>query len=708
MCNKLVLIFLLVLAYTSFSCQNSSIDREALVSRHNVSVQSFDTLSTLSIGNGKFAYSVDFTGLQSYPEIYQNGIPLGTQSEWGWHSFPNEEGYRFEETFVDYEIYGRKVAFAEQVKEPERARKASDYFRSNPHRLHLGTVGLKIVDAGGTEVLPENIKNIDQILDLWKGEIRSTFTVNSEPVEVTTLCHPERDLISFRVRSGLISKGLLKVKISFPYPTGAHADAAADWNRPNLHRSILKTDPQGASIERKIDTTRYFTRIEWAHEAEISETSPHQFELSSTADEFEVSIEFSSGSLSDLPAFASVSKSNSGKWKKFWSSGGAIDFSGSTDPRAKELERRVILSQYLTAIQCAGNYPPQETGLTYNSWFGKFHLEMVWWHTVHYALWNRIEYIEKLMPWYEKVADEARHIAQRQGYDGVRWQKMTDPSGAETSSSIGSFLIWQQPHYIYLAELCYRQNQDMETLNKYKDLVFETADFMASYAEYEEENNRYVLGPALIPAQECFDAKTTINPPFELTYWYWGLATAIKWAERLNIAPNERWQNVMDGLSGLATTDGLYVPAESVPNAYKEHTHMHDHPMPLGAFGMMPGTALLDTTMTQNTFDFIWENWEWEDTWGWDFPMTAMTATRLNHPEKAVEAIFMGTETNTYLPNGHNYQDGRLRLYLPGNGGLLTAVAMMCAGYDGCTSENPGIPKDGTWQVKWEGLRKMP
>src|SRR5690606_27092588 len=99
------------------------------------------------------------------------------------------------------------------------------------------------------------------------------------------------------------------------------------------------------------------------------------------------------------------------------------------------------------AIQSAGMYPPQETGLTYNSWFGKFHLEMVWWHTVHYAAWNRIEYIEKLMPWYEKVADEARHLAQRQGYDGVRWQKMTDPSGAETSSSIGSFLIWQQPHY---------------------------------------------------------------------------------------------------------------------------------------------------------------------------------------------------------------------------------------------------------------------
>lgn len=43
---------------------------------------------------------------------------------------------------------------------------------------------------------------------------------------------------------------------------------------------------------------------------------------------------------------------------------------------------------------------------------------------------------------------------------------------------------------------------------------------------------------------------------------------------------------------------------------------------------------------------------------------------------------------------------------MPGNGGLLTAVAMMCAGWDGCDSPNPGFPKD--WDVKWEGLLPMP
>jgi hypothetical protein len=112
--------------------------------------------------------------------------------------------------------------------------------------------------------------------------------------------------------------------------------------------------------------------------------------------------------------------------------------------------------------------------------------------------------------------------------------------------------------------------------------------------------------------------------------------------------------------------------------------------------------------MMQRTFDWIWDNWSWDKTWGWDFPMTAMTATRLHMPEKAISSLLMNIKTNTYLPNGHNYQEGRLTIYLPGNGGFLAALAMMVAGYDDSKEALPGIPKDGSWKVRWEGLAKMP
>ena len=117
---------------------------------------------------------------------------------------------------------------------------------------------------------------------------------------------------------------------------------------------------------------------------------------------------------------------------------------------------------------------------------------------------------------------------------------MVGYDGRESPSEIGVFLIWQQPHPIYYAEMLYRYYNDRFILEKYKDIVFSTAEFMASYAHWDKKNNRYVLGPPLIPAQEIYKPDSTINPAFELSYWSFGLKTAQKWRERLGIKRNEK------------------------------------------------------------------------------------------------------------------------------------------------------------------------
>jgi hypothetical protein len=333
---------------------------------------------------------------------------------------------------------------------------------------------------------------------------------------------------------------------------------------------------------------------------------------------------------------------------------------------------------------------------------------MTWWHAAHYALWGRIEFVEKLLSWYSNVAGKAKTIAKRQGFDGVRWQKMTDNNGNEAPSSIGAFLIWQQPHFIYFAELVYRDRKDIKTLNKYKDLVFATADFMASFVHYDSISRKYILGKGLIPAQERFKAEETFNPTYELVYWKWALTTAQQWRERLKLPRNKKWDDVLNKLSPLPVQNDKYLFAESATDSYTNPEFKTDHPSVFAAFGVMPATGQVSNRVMKNTFDWIWNNWSWNDTWGWDFPMTAMTATRLTMPDKAIDALLMKIQTNTYLPNGHNYQDDRLRIYMPGNGGLLTAIAMMVAGYDDSNQSMPGIPKDGKWKVKWEGLKKMP
>ena len=704
---------LLALALIATSCRDGGIDRRALVERNCPHVASLDTMASLTVGNGRFAYTVDATGLQSFPEMYAAGVPLGTQSQWGWHSFPNPEEYKFDESLKDYYFHGRERSYAVQPKFPPRTVNAVNYVRSNPHRIHLGNIGFDLYMEDGRKATPTDITGINQTLNLWTGEISSQFTLGAVPVSVSTICHQEQDAISVKVSSKLLTDGRLRFNCRFPYPTGVHADDASDWNSPEKHTSqIVSMTNHEALIKHTMDTTTYFVTLFWDADATLEEAAPHYFVLSPmNAETISVTCRFTSRSTATpVPTYGATKKSSADKWQRYWTEGGAVDFSGSTDPRATELERRVILSQYLMAIQCAGSMPPQETGLTYNSWYGKFHLEMHWWHAAHFALWNHIEQLEKSLDWYKKVAWRARQTSKRQGYAGLRWQKMTDPHGEDGPSSVGSFLLWQQPHYIYFSELCYRAHPDDATLDKYKDLLFETAEFMASYAEagYDSINDRYLLGPGMIPAQECYNNSETFNAPFELAYWRWGLSTAQKWRERLDMPRNEQWDRILAKLSALPQKDGVYLGAESIPMGYTNRTHVHDHPAVFGAFGYLPQQGNIDTTVMNNTFNLIWDIWQWADTWGWDFPLTAMTATRLGRPDKAIDALFLNPATNTYLKNGHNFQDKRLRLYLPGNGSLLTAVAMMCGGYDGCDIAYPGIPKDGTWQVKAENLQPMP
>jgi len=687
--------------------QHAPIDRKALVSRHNVTNNTFDTLASLSVGNGEFAFTVDATGLQTFPELYRNGIPLGTQSQWGWHSFPSNAGYRLDETFNGYDFHGRTIQYPVEWSTPTRKGEAARWLRQNPHRLDLGTIGFEFIKSDGKTATPQDITGIVQALDLWSGTIISSFAVENIPVNVVTCCHQDLDEISVRVVSPLVAAGQLHVLLRFAYPTGGHTDWPCDWRQPEKHTSQLSHTGAGqAMIYRTLDSTTYRVSLGWSGTASCTEAAPHVFRLSPTSsDTLEFSCLFSSSPPdSPLPEFSQVLSNSVNRWKEFWSSGGAVDFSGSTDPRAQELERRIVLSQYLTKIQCSGSLPPQETGLTYNSWFGKFHLEMHWWHAAQFALWGRPGLLEKSLPWYNTIGGKAQSTAQRQGFDGMRWPKMTDPSGTESPSKVGPFLIWQQPHIIYFAELMYRHNPTNQTLEQYSDLVFNTAKFIASYAVFDSTRGHYVLGPALIPAQERFDPATTLNPPFELAYWRWALVIAQRWRERMHLGRDHKWDDILSKLSPLPASHGLYLASENESDSYSHQRSMTDHPSMLGAFGVLPASPLIDTSTMSATLEYIRKNWDWKTTWGWDYPMMAMTAIRLGQPETAIDLLLMETQKNTFLKNGHNYQDERLRIYLPGNGGLLTAVAMACAGYDGCGTRNPGIPTNGTWHVTWEGL----
>ncbi|MBC8096792.1 MAG: hypothetical protein H7Y43_13365, partial [Akkermansiaceae bacterium] len=450
--------------FALLAATGSGIDRQALVTRHHPTLQSLDVENPFSVGNGEFAFTADVTGLQTFAEAFTNTTPLGTLSQWGWHSFPNPEGWsntKFQHK--EFDVFGRKVGYNDvprNIQTPE-----IKWLRGNPHRLHLGQIGFILTKPDGSLAQTNDLTGVKQTLDMWNGVINSRFAFAGETVEVQTICHPERDLIAVRIVSPLLKSGRAKVQFHFPYGTGA--TITADWTKPDAHGTAL--DPSGsnqARFRRKLDNDSYVASASWSSGARLTEVAKHRFELSagSKAKELEFVIEFSPRqSKENVPTFARTKAAASKHWNTFWKSGGAIDLSGSTDPRWRELERRIVLSQYLTAIQCSGTLPPQETGLTYNTWEGKFHLEMHWWHSAQFALWNRLPMLERSLGYYDTTLAAAKTNAQRQGYTGARWSKMTDPTGIDAPSPIGPFLIWQQPHPIFYAELVYRQNPKRAT-----------------------------------------------------------------------------------------------------------------------------------------------------------------------------------------------------------------------------------------------------
>jgi hypothetical protein len=143
-----------------------TIDRRALVARHRITLTQPNAMSPLSVGNGEFAFTADITGLQTFPEFHSQGLahvsdvlrgkpvdpatfsmPIGTQSQWGWHTMPNPQGYMLEDALSAYQTARGPVTYPDRYDfmaayggQGDQA--AGTWLYNNPQRLDLGQIGL--------------------------------------------------------------------------------------------------------------------------------------------------------------------------------------------------------------------------------------------------------------------------------------------------------------------------------------------------------------------------------------------------------------------------------------------------------------------------------------------------------------------------------------------------------------------------------------
>ncbi|KAI0795022.1 Six-hairpin glycosidase-like protein [Abortiporus biennis] len=689
-----------------------AIDRHAIVSRYNPVRNMSSNTTPMQVGNGNFAFGADVTGLQTF-------LPFAIMSSWGWKndSLPPNRSLEDIENYegVSWLSHGRPVQF-----EFGGVADIQQWLISNPNRVNLGRVGILFLDDRGNiqNITEDDLDDVRQELDLWSGTMTSQFSFSGQKVTVTTSSAQSDSAIAVTVTSSLVKQGKLGIFLDFPWNDGTakfSAPFVGSWNQTGRHTTSLADDRVlgtgiRAQISHTLDSATFFTSIGGdnftIHRDSLEE---HRYSLvpAGNVTSFSLSIGYSLGGTSPLSSPSSIRQESKEQWEQYWSQGGFIDVaSGSTDPRAEELQRRIILSRYLMRVNEAGNTPPQESGLVNDGWYGKFHMEMVFWHLGHWALWGNWELLDRAMGTYQRFLPTSIERAQvQEGYtSGARWSKMTDPSGRSAPGEINELLIWQQPHPLVFAEYDYRAHPSRATLEKWKDVVNETANWMVDFAWFNQSSGFYDLGPPMYVVSEDTSPNVTRNPAFELSYWRFGLDLAETWMNRLDIPSPDAWKEAKGHLAPLPISNGLYEVYEGLEaNFWTDPAYINDHPALVGLHGWLPITANVSLDIAKATADRVYTSWNISNCWGWDFPMLAMSAARNGEFEQAVDwllhPLFKFDDVGMPI--------GGVRVptpYFPGSGALLFAVTMMAQGWDGSVGPSPGFPKTGSWQIDAEGL----
>ena len=750
-------------------------DRITTIRQYNPHLSGINPQSPLSVGNGRFCFTADITGMQTLYDEYLSETPLCTMAEWAWHTtYDGHKEYTLDDVrMTEYDYLGRTVSYP-RVKF-EGNEDAYNWVRMNPHKFNLARIGLTY---NNEYISSDNISDISQTLDLTTGILHSEFNLSVDScddiksnqnytplqhsVNVETMSDDKSDTLVFKISSSLLNKpNGLGVDIHFPY---ASCDiTGSDWNSNDKHydditisdasisadkiinnisntisnstvnnidrstTSAIDTQLNSHSISnadtrlnnhkspitvyqinRTLEDTHYSVFVKC--NGVVTQTGKHRYHISGNERDntLYLCINFKDDNniyqklglnISDncrsffnncdctaADNYNQIVHNSSTFWNNYWNSGKFLYHENN------ELMRRVILSQYLLVINDSGYIPPAETGLTCNSWYGKAHLEMHYWHMAWAALWGHPEMLERSFDWYISILPEARANAAHNGYKGARWTKMVSYTGKDCPSKIAPLLVWQQPHIINMLQMvldCYKNASDKSYsdeyinnyMNKYWILVKETAEFIEDFLVYDISTDSFNIESPVIPVQERHLPEETRNPIFELAYFRYGLKIASEWADSLNhVTLAQNWNNIANRIAPLPVADGCYISQENCPETFISKAI--DHPLMLQVYGMLDtygAKDIVDIDIYKATLNKVIDVWDYSTLWGWDFAVIAMAADKLGLKDTALNQLLIESPKNEYVVSGNNRQNSRkdLPLYLPGNGSLLVAVAKM-------------------------------
>lgn len=582
--------------------------------KYNLKFNHIDSKNPVTIGNGDFAITLDQTGTQSLYEIYKD-IPLSTMSNKNWFYKDKKD---IKPSYVD----GKAYMLFNLDNDPNY-----QINRQYPFKYSFMQILLydndKLIDIN-------NIKDVKQELDLYKGIVTSSFNYKEKINKTTSFIYQDHDEFNFKLQSDNLN---LALKFNYPSYTknGYRLDILPNVLVKEDRITLLYDDKNSLSF--KLKSSSNYQIVE---NTLIFDDNNVSFSLALD--------EIKEGKLLD----------------EFWKCDNGIIIDN------EELVKKMVLSKYLLHVNSTGIYPPQESGLTYNCWNSKFHLEM---HLIH-SLWNiynnHVGDLVKSFDYYLSIMPSSLKRASLNGYKGLRFPKMTGPDGEDSPSNIGPLLIWQAPHILFmLQEIYYLYNKE-NIIKKYEPLISGTIDFMISFLTLKD--SKYQMLDPLLEACESIPLDRCQNPSFELEYWRYTLERQPKIDTVLYGHQRYDYMDITSKIITPKEDDGIYLKTYGVIDKYDLYK---DHPTE-GFLMSFFKSKIVDKEKMVKTIDYILKNMDLSSYWGWDFPFLGLSLLNCGEIEKSIEVTQLNTINNQYLYNGYNTSPrDDLKAYLPGNGAFL-------------------------------------
>lgn len=564
--------------------------------KYNLKFNHIDSKNPVTIGNGDFAITLDQTGTQSLYEIYKD-IPLSTMSNKNWFYKDKKD---IKPSYVD----GKAYMLFNLDNDPNYQTNRQYPFKYSFMQILLYDND-KLIDIN-------NIKDVEQELDLYKGIVTSSFNYREKINKTTSFIYQDHDEFNFKLQSDNLN---LALKFNYPSYTknGYRQDILPNVLVKEDRITLLYDDKNSLSFK-------------------LKSSSKYQI--------VENTLIFDDNNVSFSLALDEIKE---GKFlDEFWKCDNGIIIDN------EELVKKMVLSKYLLHVNSTGIYPPQESGLTYNCWNSKFHLEM---HLIH-SLWNiynnHVDDLVKSFDYYLSIMPLSLKRASLNGYKGLRFPKMTGPDGEDSPSNIGPLLIWQAPHILFmLQEIYYLYNKE-NIIKKYEPLISGTIDFMISFLTLKDF--KYQMLDPLLEACESIPLDRCQNPSFELEYWRYTLERQPKIDTVLYGHQRYDYLDITSKIITPKEDDGIYLKTYGVIDKYDLYK---DHPTE-GFLMSFFKSKIVDKEKMVKTIDYILKNMDLSSYWGWDFPFLGLSLLNCGEIEKSIEVTQLNTINNQYLYNGYN------------------------------------------------------